>query len=78
MENPIREAFTQLQMSQSCEEKIVKSFQKQPAKPAWIRFAAAATVCLLIAALIFTNPNAVQALEHALEAVSESISNLWL
>lgn len=78
MENKICEAFAQIQMRTACEEKILNSFQKQSSKALWPRFAAVATVCLLIATLLFTNPNAVQALENALEAVSESITNLFL
>ena len=77
MENTLKEAFAHIHMSDACEENILKSFQKRPCKPLWIRFAAVATVCFVMMVLLFTNPNIVQALEDVLESVSESISNLF-
>ena len=77
MENTIKEAFAHIHMSDACEENIIKAFQKQPRKPLWVPFAAVATVCLVLMALLFTNPVLVQALDDVLESVSKSISNLF-
>lgn len=77
MENTIKEAFVNVKMSDACEAKILNSFQTRPGKPLWIRFAVAATVCLLTLTLLFTNPGIVQALGNALESVGKTISELF-
>lgn len=69
MENKLQQAFSNIKMSDACEEKILESFQKRPAQTRWVRLAAVATLCLLMMVLLFTNPNMVQALEDVLESV---------
>lgn len=73
MENKLQQAFSNIKMSDACEEKILESFQKRPAQTRWVRLASVATLCLLMMLLLFTNPNMVQALENVLESVGNNL-----
>lgn len=77
MEKQIKETFDQITMEEACKERILGSIRQHRPGRRILRYGAIAAACLLIAALLLTNPNTVQALEEAFETVSRSVSNLF-
>lgn len=77
MEKQIKEAFDSISMSDTCEEKILGRIRQQKPCRRWLRYAAIAAACLLVAGFLLSNPQTVQALEAVFESVSRSVTNLF-
>ena len=68
MENKIKEAFDNVEMSAACQNKITDSFQRRPKRP-WARYLTAVSAGLLLLVVLLNNPHVVQALEKAIETI---------
>ena len=77
MEKQIKEAFDTINMSIACENKILDKIRHQKQSCRWLRYAAIAAACLLVAGFLLSNPQTVQALEAVFESVSRSVTNLF-
>ena len=66
MEKQIKDAFAELEMSHTCAERIKDSLRQHRRTSGWIRYAAVATACLVLLAVILTSPNVAEALENVI------------